>query len=170
VPSRRSPNRAPRPAADPDVAAVERAMVRIRRSVGRRTFGRVLQERLAEAPDLTHVHVIEAVAEGPPPDGEPVTVGLVAERLALDPSRASRVVAAAVDAGVVARVAAPSDARRIGLELTDAGRALERTVRAHRANWLGGAMEGWSTADRHRFAELFTRFVDGLVPDVRTDT
>ena len=139
-------------------------MVRIRRSVARRTFGRVLAERLAVSPDLTHVHVVEAVAEGPPSDGEPVTVGLVAQRLAMDPSRASRTVAAAVEAGVVARVAAPNDARRIGLELTDAGRALERTVRAQRAAWLGAAMESWSAADRQRFAELFTRFVDALVP------
>lgn len=137
-------------------------MVRIRRSVARRTFGRVLAERLAETPDLTHVHVVEAVAEGPPSDDEPVTVGLVGQRLAMDPSRASRVVAAAVDAGLVARVVAPSDARRIGLELTDSGRALERTVRVHRAAWLGAAMDGWSAADRARFAELFTRFVDGL--------
>jgi len=144
-------------------------MVRIRRSVGRRTFGRVLSERLAEMPDLTHVHVIEAVAEGAPSDDEPVTVGLVGERLAIDPSRASRVVAAAVDAGLVVRVAAPADARRIGLELTDAGRALERTVRAHRATWLGAAMADWSAEDRARFAELFTRFVDALVPEGRRD-
>jgi DNA-binding MarR family transcriptional regulator len=151
-----------RPPVDPAVAAVERAMVRIRRSMARRNFGRVLAEALAETPDLAHVHVVEAVAEGPPADDEPVSVGLVAQRLAMDPSRASRTVAAAVDAGFVARVVAPNDARRIGLELTDAGRALERTVRGHRAAWLGTAMDGWSAADRQRFAELFTRFVDGL--------
>ena len=138
-------------------------MVRVRRSFARRTFGRVLAERLGATPDLTHAHVVEAVAEGPGPDAEPVTVGLVGQRLAMDPSRASRVVAAAVDAVYVSRVADPSDARRIGLELTDAGRALERTVRAHRAAWLGEAMEGWSAADRKRFGELFTRFVDSLV-------
>ena len=159
------PRRSSRPAADPDVAAVERAMVRIRRSMARRTFGRVLHERLGEQPDWTHLGVVEAVAEGPPGDDEPVTVGLVGQRLTLDPSRASRVVAGAVDAGLVARVAAPSDARRIGLALTDAGRALERTVRGHRAAWLGAAMEGWTAADRARFAELFTRFVDALVGD-----
>lgn len=37
-----------------------------------------------------------------------------------------------------------------------------RTIRAHRAAWLGEAMDGWTAADRARFAEPFTRFVDGL--------
>jgi DNA-binding MarR family transcriptional regulator len=161
--------RASRAATDPDVAAVERAMVRIRRSIARRTFGRVLNERLGETLDWASLGVVESVAEGPGPDGEPVSVGLVAERLAIDPSRASRMVAAAVDAGLVARVATASDARRIGLELTDDGRALERTVRAHRATWLAAAMQDWSAADRRRFAELFTRFVDALVPDAASD-
>jgi DNA-binding MarR family transcriptional regulator len=137
-------------------------MVRIRRSVARRTFSRVLGERLGQTPDLAHVHVVEAVAEGPGPEGEAVSVGLVGQRLALDPSRASRVVAAAVDAGYLERVADQGDARRIALALTDAGQSLHRTVRAHRSAWFGDAMAGWSAADRKRFAELFTRFVDAL--------
>ena len=137
-------------------------MVRLRRSIAQRTFSRVLGERLGPDVDLAHVHVVTAVAEGPGPDGEPVSVGLVGQRLALDPSRASRVVAAAVEAGYIERVADQSDARRIALALTDAGRTLERTVRAHRGAWFGAAMEGWPAADRKRFAELFTRFVDGL--------
>lgn len=149
-------------AVDPDVAAVERAMVRIRRSVSRRAFGRALAERAAHDVDLTHVPVVDAVEEGPADDGEPVTVGLVARRLAMDASRASRVVAAAVAAGFVSRVASPSDSRRVGLELTSAGRALLRTVRTHRASWFEDAMDGWSAADRKRFAELLTRFVDTL--------
>ena len=152
-----------KPAADPDVAAVERAMVRIRRSVARRTFSRVLAERGGAPFEWTHVGVVEAVAEGGV-DGEPVTVGMVGERLAIDPSRASRVVTVALEAGVVERVVSPSDGRRIGLALTDAGRALERTVRAHRAAWMAAAMDGWPADDRRRFAELFTRFVDALVP------
>jgi DNA-binding MarR family transcriptional regulator len=86
----------------------------------------------------------------------------VGERLAIDPSRASRVVAAAVAAGYVQRVATAADGRRIGLVLTDAGRALAATTRASRAAWLGEAMAEWTVEDRHRFATLFTRFVDGL--------
>ncbi len=164
----RMPRRAAPPAApldhpiDPDVGAVERAMVRIRRNMARRTFARVLADQLGASLDLTHAWVVEAVAEGAPAESTPVTVGVVGERLAIDPSRASRVVAAAVADGYVARVATASDGRRIGLVLTDAGRALAATTRASRAAWLGEAMAGWSVDDRRRFAELFTRFVDRL--------
>jgi DNA-binding MarR family transcriptional regulator len=147
---------------DPDVVAVERAMVRIRRSVARRTFSRVLRERGDDDADLAHVPVVDVVEEGGEEEGEPATVGVVGERLGIDPSRASRVVAAAVAAGMVKRVAAERDGRRIGLVLTDAGRALLRTTRAQRQRWMAAGMAGWSADDRHRFAELFTRFVDTL--------
>jgi len=152
------------PAIDPAVGAVERAMVRIRRNMARRTFARVLAERLGASVDLTHAWVVEAIAEGEESgDGSaPATVGVVGERLAIDPSRASRVVAAAVAAGYVARVATATDGRRIGLVLTAAGRSLAETTRAYRAAWLGEAMAGWSAEERRRFAELFGRFVDGL--------
>ena len=152
------------PAIDPDVGAVERAMVRIRRNMARRTFARVLAERLGASVDLTHAWVVEAIEEGEEAGGgsPPATVGVVGERLAIDPSRASRVVAAAVAAGYVERVATATDGRRIGLVLTAAGRALAATTRAYRAAWLGEAMAGWSVDDRRRFAELFGRFVDGL--------
>lgn len=138
-------------------------MVRIRRSIARRTFSRVLAERLPASRDVRHVPVLEAVDEGSPQGGEPVSIGVIAERLALDPSRASRVVAAAVEAGLVRRVASPSDSRRTGIELTEEGQALTDTVRSLRAAWLGDAIADWSSDDRRRFADLFARFVDALV-------
>ena len=109
--------------------AVERAMVRIRRSMGRRTFGKALLAKLDRPEDLALFAVLDAVDEGPGEAGA-VTVTGVAERMNLDASRASRVVAAAVASGHVARVASQRDGRRVGLELTASGRAL--VDRVHR--------------------------------------
>ena len=157
---------AARPAADPDIAAVERAMSRIRRSIARRTFARVLADQLGASVDVGHAWVVGAIAVGEAAwggdDTGPPTVGVIGERLAVDPSRASRVVAAAVKAGYVTRVATAEDGRRIGLVLTDAGRALAETTRASRAAWLAQAMADWTAEERQRFAMLLTRFVDAL--------
>ena len=74
--------------------------------------------------DISHFDVIGAIAYNPnwgDSNGEEVTVGLIAERLGIDPSRASRVVAEVVDRGYARRVASQSDARRICLELTPQG-------------------------------------------------
>lgn len=136
---------------------VEAAMVRIRRSMGRRTLGRAL---LAERPaaDLATFAVLDAVEEGPKPDADVVTVGDIAERIDADPSRASRQVTAAVDAGYLRRTASQRDARRVGLELTDAGRVLTEHAHALRQARFAEAMEGWTPAERAEFARLLTRF------------
>jgi DNA-binding MarR family transcriptional regulator len=143
---------------DAALTAIERAMVRIRRSQTRRTFGR-LAEQAGQGPlDLALVGVVDAVEEG----GAPVTVGMVAERLGIDPSRASRLVAQAVQAGYVARVASQEDGRRVGLELTSAGDELARAVHRFRQARFDHAMREWSPEDREAFARLLTRFTDEL--------
>src|SRR5206468_10597893 len=119
---------------DAILAAVEEAMVRMRRAIARR--------RLVcgpEGTDALQFAVVDAVEAGTveagadAPDDE-VTVGAVAERLGLDPSQASRLVAQAIAAGLVLRRASQADARRIGLALTATGRAMiERKHRARRA-------------------------------------
>lgn len=139
--------------------AIERAMVRLRRSISKRALGRAAGREFGSAVDLTLMGVVDAVDEGPGPEGEEVTVGEVARRLGIDPSRASRAVAAAVDSGHLRRVASQRDARRIGLELTDRGRALVDAMRAFRRRMFGRAMEGWSEQDMETFARLLTRFV-----------
>jgi DNA-binding MarR family transcriptional regulator len=89
-------------------------------------------------------------------------VGFVADRLAVDPSRASRQVAAAIDAGYVRRVASPRDGRRVLLEITPHGHALLAEARRARRAMVERATERWTAADRHRFAALLTRFTDGM--------
>jgi len=142
--------------------AIERAMVRIRRSQTRRTLGRTLALDLGRPVDLAHVAVVDAVEEGPDHPGHEVTVGAVAERLGIDPSRASRLVADAIQAGYVLRVASQADGRRIRLELTDPGRQLAGTVHHHRQAFFARLTHDWTEQERHQFARLLTRFTHAL--------
>ncbi len=146
--------------ADP-ADAVERAVVRLRRSIGRRALGRALVDELGGDVDLGVLEVLDAVDEGPEPPDDVVSVGLLARRAGLDPSRASRRATAAVAGGWLRRVASQGDARRVGLELTDAGAAVVERVRARRREHLAAAMQDWPDRDREEFARLITRFTGG---------
>ncbi|MFI7705667.1 MarR family winged helix-turn-helix transcriptional regulator [Nonomuraea sp. NPDC049480] len=136
---------------DKEIAAIERAMVAIRRRQSRR----VLAKTQGAGPEFDVLDVIEGARE-------PVTVTAVAEALSVDQPRASRLVTAAVAAGVVRREADQGDGRRSCLVLTDAGRAaLEQAHRARRETFAA-ATEGWSAAERAEFARLLTRFVEAI--------
>ncbi|HYW11989.1 MAG TPA: MarR family transcriptional regulator [Longimicrobium sp.] len=149
------------PEADEALAAVERAFVRLRRDMTRRNLGARLVRELGGDVDLAHLGVVDAVEEGPGASGGAVTVGMVGERLGIDPSRASRVVTSALQAGYVERVASQSDGRRVGLRLTDTGRALAESAHRIRQRAFAETMGGWTDDERRTFARLLTRFVDG---------
>ncbi|MEV4112330.1 MarR family transcriptional regulator [Nonomuraea sp. NPDC049695] len=137
---------------DKDIAAIERAMVAIRRRQSRRVLAR---QQGATAPEFEVLDVIEGA-------GEAATVSTVAQALNVDQPRASRLVAAAVTAGLVRREADQADGRRAWLVLTDAGRAaLEQAHRSRQAAFAA-ATEGWTAAERAEFARLLTRFVEGM--------
>ncbi len=147
---------------DPDMVAIERAMIRIRRRQARRSVGKAAMQSLSQPVDLEHVAVVDAIEEGSElPDGQ-VTVGDVAELLGIDPSRASRVVTAAIKAGYVRRLASQTDGRRICLELTPDGRRIVDQAHRHRQTLYGNLMDGWSQHDRTEFARLLTRFADAI--------
>jgi DNA-binding MarR family transcriptional regulator len=112
-------------------------------------------------PDPTHLAVVHAVEEGPD-TGEEITVGAVARHLGVDPSHASRLVAAAIKAGLVHRVASQEDGRRIRLELTEAGIQSSQRHRSFRQHILSRVMADWSGQDKADFARLLTRFVNGV--------
>lgn len=145
-----------------ELAEVERALLRIRRSQSRRTVGRLALRELGPFANLRHVEVIIAVEEGSEGPGREVTVGLVGERLGLDPSRASRGVADAIRAGLVRRVASQVDGRRIRLELTESGQELAKASHGFRRAFYDRLMEGWSEAERAEFARLLGRFADRI--------
>ncbi|MFJ9578311.1 MarR family winged helix-turn-helix transcriptional regulator [Streptomyces sp. NPDC101191] len=137
------------------VAAVERAMVAIRRSQSRRSLGRLAPPDGGRAVDPTLFGVLDAVEER---DGA-CSVTDVATALGVDQPRASRLVLRAVDEGWVVRAADPADARRTLLTLTRAGR--EQVDRTHRFRQqvFARVMEDWPDADRTEFARLLAAFV-----------
>ncbi|WP_246108157.1 MarR family winged helix-turn-helix transcriptional regulator [Saccharothrix saharensis] len=147
---------------DPSLALIEHALGRLRRNQVRRSLGRISEEQPAARVDLSLIPVLYAVEEGAETDSEGVTVGLVADRIGLDPSRASRMVGSAIQAGYLERVASQTDGRRIQLRLTGEGADLARRAHLFRQAFLGQAIAHWSDRDRAELARLFSRFVEDL--------
>jgi DNA-binding MarR family transcriptional regulator len=140
---------------DDPVAAVEAAMVTVRRRQTRRALARAAG---APAPDTAAQDVLDALEAAAGPLG----VTALAEALGVDQPRASKLVAAAVGAGLVRREADQADGRRSRLVLTAAGRRRLAAVHDARRARFAAAMDGWSADDRAVFAGLLTRFVAGL--------
>lgn len=138
---------------DDPVAAVEAAMIAVRRRQTRRTLA--VQ---AGGPDPVQ-EVLDAVEAAEP---EPIGVNGVAAALGVDQPRASKLVAAAVSAGLVRREADQRDGRRTNLVLTADGRHQLDWVHDYRRNRFAAAMEDWTAAERQTFATLLTRFVTAL--------
>ncbi|WP_245767894.1 MarR family winged helix-turn-helix transcriptional regulator [Stigmatella erecta] len=146
---------------DASLVAIERAMVRLRRSFTRRAISRRVEREQGEPVAASRAFVADALDQGPSEEGG-VTVGEVAERLGIDPSRASRMVSEAIEAGDVVRVASQRDGRRSCLELTPQGRALAEAAGQHRRHFFVAVMEDWPAEERKQFARLLERFVTSL--------
>ena len=162
---------------DKHVEMVERAMVAIRRSQNRRTLARLAAARQGARPGGKHGTAVDG-ASGASADvldiieeaeeaGRRATVTSVAAALNIDQPRASKLVAAAVEAGLVRREADQADGRRALLVRTPPGRRLSAQAHAFRRQVFGQAMAGWPAADRAEFARLLTRFVESLAEVTR---
>src|SRR5215472_3631451 len=144
------------------VLQIERAMVRIRRSQTRRAIGRLMERQLRTRFNLAHSFVVDALDEAREVPGNEPSVGMVAEQLGVDPSRASRMVADAVGGGYVRRVASQADGSRTCLELTDAGRKLLKTTSSFRRRVFSKVMASWSESECVEFARLLAKFIEPL--------
>ena len=91
-----------------------------------------------------------------------VTVGELALRLSLHPSRASRLVQKALRGGLLSRHAAQGDGRRVELRLTLRGRTLSRSAAALQQRALVQALRGFPPPERRQLASLLTRLVIAL--------
>jgi len=143
------------------VAAIDAVMHKVRRSIQRRDFGRQVIAEIDPTLEVAHLDAISAIAHAPiraDEVKEEVTVGLIAERLGVDPSRASRISADVVERGYARRVASQQDARRICLELTRKGDRFIEAVRINKWNLFAQALGQWSERDLVTFAALFERF------------
>ena len=132
------------------IAAVESAMIAIRRRQTRRALA--VQ---SGGPDRVQ-DVLDAIEAAAP---DTLGVNGIAAALAVDQPRASKLVAAAVAAGLVRREADQQDGRRTNLVLTADGRQQLDWVHGYRQERFAEAMNGWTAAERETFADLLTRFV-----------
>lgn len=138
------------------------ALFRLGRMFSKRPLQQVLTERSGRAIELSRVLVVQAVEAGPPETEPEVTVGVVAERLDIDPSTASRLVAETIRAGYLARGDASADGRRVPLVLTDVGRELAANARRYQRAVFEQVTRDWSERERQEFARLFIQFADSV--------
>ena len=89
-------------------------------------------------------------------------LGRIAAHLEVDPSVASRQVAALEQFGLVTRRPDPADGRAQLLAVTPAGLAARDGYLAQRARWVAEALDGWDDAE---VAHLVAR-MDQLVGDL----
>lgn len=142
---------------DEHIRRIGQVMTRMRLMTGRRVIGRLAIQNVAPGLELSHLDVLEAVRRAEE-EGE-VTVGAVAERLRIDPSRASRIVAEMVTRGVLRRKASQADARRIVVVMTALGQRLISEIHAQKLSVVQSITADWSPEDVETFARLFDRFV-----------
>ncbi|WP_245510627.1 MarR family winged helix-turn-helix transcriptional regulator [Antarcticimicrobium sediminis] len=118
--------------------------------------------QLADWLDLAHLDVLIAISapanEFGDREGQETMVCTVAERLAIDPSRASRLVSDLISKKLARRTVSQQDARRTIVELSENGKAVVRAVRQYKFLLMGDFLTGWSKEERDRFLPLLDRF------------
>jgi DNA-binding MarR family transcriptional regulator len=156
---------------DPELAAavmeIDGLMQKWRRRAMRREIGQGALKHLSIDLDLPQFDVIAAI--GAPQDGDEgkgeVMVATVAERLNIDPSRASRLVSEVVDKGYARRAVSQADARRTIIELTERGADVLGAVNVYKSLVMGDFLAGWDPQEISTFIPLLQRFsswMDGL--------
>lgn len=138
------------------IGAIDAVMARIRRNILKREFGRQIIARCGLDIDVSHMDAVLVMANRT--GNEELTVGHIAERLGIDPSRASRVTSDIVEKGLARRIASQQDARRICLELTERGTRLSNAIRENKMALFASAMGQWSDEELVTFARLLERF------------
>ena len=85
-------------------------------------------------------------------------VSTIAERLRIDPSRASRLVSELIERGYARRAVSQQDARRTIVELTAKGESVVDAVRRFKFLVMGEFLSGWSEEEIATFIPLMERF------------
>jgi len=152
------------------VLKIDAMMQSWRRRISKREIGLSALRELGLDLDLAQLDVLMAIAaprnEFGLPGAEETLVGTVAERLSIDPSRASRLVSEMVDQGYVERRVSQTDSRRTVLALTRNGTAIVEAVRMFKFYILGDFLSGWSEEELATFLPLLARFsawTDGVL-------
>lgn len=137
-------------------------MQRWRRRAARRDLERRAIADLGLKLDVASLDVLTAiwapVNEFGDVSAQEPTVGTIAQRLGIDPSRASRIVAETIASGYARRAVSQQDARRALVELTETGQAAVLAVRTYKALLLREFLAEWSREELDAFIPLFERF------------
>ena len=154
------------PAAAEALMALDSALFFWHRFAAKGEMARLLLTELGLALDLSQFHALTAISriqQGVGRSGsEQATVGLVAEEMAIDPSRASRITSGLIEAGYLRREAAQDDGRKAVLVFTDKTHETFRRLRALKWQKILRVFEGWSEDDIQCFARLFGRYGDDI--------
>lgn len=93
---------------------------------------------------------------------QPATIGLLAEEMNIDPSRASRIATGLIARGYLRREAAQDDGRKSILVLTDKAVSAFQAFRDLKWDKMLQTFAGWSDADIVAFSGLFSRYCQDL--------
>lgn len=160
------------PGPSKDVELVRVGLVELRRVFQRSELAKEWAAAFGRAAklDYTELRLLDAVRDTTRTDErtDGATVGEIAERMGIDPSRASRLVARSVKRGTLSRHAAAGDGRRVVLRVTAAGRKLqERGSELTRAR-VELALAEWPAGERAAFARMFARFAHAIAEAPRS--
>lgn len=152
------------PAAIGSALEIDAVLQHMRRRFRKRELGAsALQDLgLADGMDMAQLDVLIAIWApsnefGDDPEQETM-VSTIADRLGIDPSRASRLVSDAIAKGLAKRAVSQRDARRTIVQLTDDGAAIVRAVRRYKFLVMGDFLSRWSAEERDEFLRLLDRF------------
>lgn len=133
-----------------------------RRKVFKRELGHRALSDLDLPIDLTQLDGLMAVwapaSEFRGDEAQETMVSTVAQRLNIDPSRASRITSDLIRKGLMRRAVSQADARRTVLELTPEGIRIVEAVRTYKFLILGSYLKDWTQEEIRTFLPLLDRF------------
>lgn len=142
-----------------DIVELERALTRIAHLL---TCSRQHDRTVVEAGvaiDRASAPLLRVLADAP----EPVRMGALADRLAVEAPHVTRQVQRLERGGLVERVPDPDDGRAQRVRITPRGAEAVECVRAVGRRHMAEALADWSEEDRHRLAVLCHRMVDDFL-------
>ncbi len=142
-----------------DMIELERALTRISHLMTRaKQHDRTMVEA-GVAVDRAGAPLLRVLADAP----EPMRLGALADRLAVEAPHVTRQIQRLERAGLVERVPDPDDGRARRVRISPAGAEAVECLRAVGRRRMAEALAGWSDEDRHRLAVLCHRMVDDFL-------
>jgi DNA-binding MarR family transcriptional regulator len=146
----------PQPTAEELLEAVGPAFSKLRRT------SLLEVENPISPKDLSRTLVLTMVLEHTRDSEREITVGAIADLLAVDPSVASRMVSDNIKAGYLTRAASQQDGRRTVLQLSPEGHELIARFRRHQRSAFEYITADWAEGERLEFARLMLKYVASL--------